>query len=259
MNPNHAHMKDIPCPKRVSETTTEIIDEEMIRDFFDKLPMLESGEVFLMLGAARKKYAKDCPDITASHEVVTRELVRENDYSKFISKAQKTRAKVLQSRDKNSGEKFPVKSAVTWINPNPRDTVRAYGQFTTKMDKYLVELVRSPSEEHSDNVGHQFGRMATHLYSEVQKSPSRKPFSIADIDTKDKQIAIDLATQLEPYTSWVTETPGGYHVVYESEGNRIVYGEGLRNEYDDVEWQKDRLTHIWGVKNGGFKIRELVY
>ena len=227
------------------------MNTELIKQFHEKLVDLEEDEVYLLTGGARKKYANGNPDISTSHEVVTRKLVRHNDFDKFLSIIEKSRAMVALSIDKNTKKNLPQETHVLWMNPNPRSTLKGYNHFKKKVDDHIYELTKCKGDREQHY--RQLKKIDVIYHSSIQVSASRKLYSVCDIDVKNITILKVIAEHLLPYIAWITETRGGYHIVYHVEGNGIVYSEGIKQLFGEkVEWLKDQMTYIWGVPQGDF-------
>ena len=236
------------------------MNEDLIRQFYDEnvVPLIE-GEVYLMVGGARKKYAMSNTDLSRSYEVVSRKLIRDNDKRKFITNIKKIKGDLSLSRDSKTDKFFPEESFTIWFNPNPRSSLKAYVAFQKKMNHHLVQLTNMNSKGREDHY-RQFNKQSIHLHSEFQKNASRKFYSIVDIDTKDEKILIRYVKLLYSHIAWVSETRGGYHIVYRVEGNKLFFRSNppffqIDKDEGKVEIQHDRLTYVWGVIQGGFMVK----
>ena len=71
----------------MSENYSLIKDEEETKRFIEKvLQPLNNDEVYIVVLTARKKY---CPTISSSMEVVSRDIIRNNDPNKILRKLKK--------------------------------------------------------------------------------------------------------------------------------------------------------------------------
>lgn len=232
------------------------MNEELMKSFALTIPKLERDEVYLMVAGARKKYAKDNPDVSTSHEVMIRHVVRDTEPDKFMQGFAKTVSQLAFCRDKNTGKFFPQESWVVWITANPRSTVKALFNFNKKNNDLAYDYVNAKNDHQKEVAHEKFKKSHIRYYSALQVAQSRRLNDIIDIDVKDMSLLKDVHGYLEPYVNMVTETRGGYHILYKPEGNRIIYEEKLREKLPKtVEIKKDTLTHIWGAKQGGFLVR----
>lgn len=241
------------------------MDRDLIHDFFTKLDKLENDEVFIILGGARKKYARTEDDISASHEIVTRQIVKENDFHLFNQAIRKTKAVLQVATDKNTRKDFPDHVHVIYISINPRSSFKAKMRTDMKFVDYYRDLIYSEKEETREMAFMQIKRFNVHYFSELQKASSRKKRGIIDLDSKNINILRDLiqAVTLE-YLYFVTETRGGFHLIYNRKANEYLLGrekklERIREKFglypNDLDIFKDRLTPIWGTEQGGFLVK----
>ena len=227
------------------------MDRKLTEQMMHFLPELGRDEVFLLVGGARKKYA---PEISKSHEVVIRKIIRENDPIKFADTVEKMHNFVINSRDSGTGEKFPEHAVALYINPIPRSMIKAYDQFQKKISSHYYQLVNGHDKDLQNSK--QIKRMDVHLYSAIQNQPSKIIFNNCDIDVLDRKVFDDLIYRLNKYIQFATVTRGGWHIVYRPPGNKEVYEQKLKEKYPKiVEWRKDTLTPIWGTLQGGHLVQ----
>lgn len=242
-----------------------IKNEGQIRRFWQKLDPLQNDEVYMILGGARKKYAKDNPAISTSHEIISRQLVKENEFPLFLSAVRKTQALLNVSTDKNTGEIFPPESHVIYIGINPRSTVDAMIMTMNQFNIYYATLLKNSSDQGRQDAYKQLKRFNVHYFSSLQKSASNKKWRIIDIDVKDRMLLSDIVEMIgDGAIKFITETHGGYHIIYDRKANEYVIGQhrlmkiqekwNLRT--NQLETFKDRLTPIWGTEQGGFEVKE---
>ena len=242
-----------------------IKDKQLVFDFWGKLDQLQKDEIYMMLGGARKKYAKGNHAISTSHEIITRQMVRQHDYFKFFYQAvRKTDALLNVSIDKNTEKDFPKESHVIYISINPRSTIKAKGLCDEIMNHHYYTLLSNESEQGRIDAYKQIKRFKVHYYSDLQKAPSNTKWRILDIDIKNEELINHLIEIVNPkYIKFITETHGGYHIIYDRRANEYLMGQKLlklfRDKYalktNQLEMFKDRLTPIWGTEQGGFMVR----
>lgn len=226
------------------------MDRQLIKDMMTVLPKLGKDEVFILIGGARKKYSEL---LSTSHEVVIRKIVRENNPERFVNVVEKMYAYLLASRDMKTNKKFPPESLVIYINPIPRSMIVAHQNFITRMSKYHYQLIQGHDIDKQNSK--QLKKMDVHMYSEIQNSPAKRSLSNCDIDTQDRRVFDDIVGYLKGYIKFMTKTRGGWHIVYRSEGNAIVYKKRLKEVYAETEWRKDTLTPVWGTIQGGVLVQ----
>ena len=241
-----------------------IKNEVFLEDFYLELEQLKKDEIYMILGGARKKYAKDNPDISTSHEIITRQMVRENDYKFFYQAVRKTDALLNVAIDKNTEKDFPKESHVIYISINPRSTIKAKGLSDEIMNRHYYTLLSNESEQGRIDAYKQIKRFKVHYYSALQKAPSNTKWRIMDIDVKYKDIIVDSINIIKRENiKFITETHGGYHIIYDRKANEyLMRNDGLRFLRlthnllkNQLELFKDRLTPVWGTEQGGFMVR----
>jgi hypothetical protein len=243
-----------------------IYDENLVLQHYQILNKLVKDQVLMIFGGARKKYDKT---LSTSHEIVTRQLVKYNNPIDFLQAVKKTDALLNVSIDKRTNKKLSAKSHVIYMGVNPRSAINAMMSTNTKMLKYLTNtILYNGNEQDSINNIKNFN---THFFSEIQKNPANKANRVLDIDIKNPEIPqmiLDYKSII-PYIEYITETNGGYHVVYNRKANQYFYGKngGLIKEIvskfnlkytekeKDIEMFEDRLTPIWGTTQGDFKVK----
>ena len=245
-----------------------IVDDNLVKQFFHRLDNLQKDEVYMILGGARKKYAKDNPDISTSHEIITRQMVRQYDVNLFFQAVRKTDALLNVSIDKNTGKDFPKESHVIYIGINSRSTIKAKGISDDLMNRHYYTLLLNESEQGRIDAYKQIKRFKVHYYSALQKAPSNNTkWRIIDIDVKNDELLHELIVCIQEVGNsvikFVTETHGGYHIIYDRRANALLAGTKFLNtirkkyslEKNQLEIIKDRLTPIWGTEQGGFMVR----
>ena len=241
-----------------------IKDKQLIFDFWGKLDQLQRDEIYMILGGARKKYGKDNSDISTSHEIVTRQMVRQHDYFKFFYQVvRKTDALLNVSIDKNTEKDFPKESHVIYLSINPRSTIKAKGLSDEIMNRHYYTLLSNESEQGRIDAYKQIKRFKVHYYSALQKAPSNTKWRIMDIDVKNKDLLQDCIYAIKRENiKFITETHGGYHIIYDRRANEYLYGDKLKQiqkghgmKKSEIELHADRLTPIWGTEQGGFMVR----
>lgn len=235
-----------------------IHDEGMIYEFFEQQTELSETEGFILFTGARKKYD---PKMSRSDEVIFRELIRTNDTFYFLRKVRTMDFGMSQVFDSAGRKIDEMKAGVIYFKPNPSDILIAYLAFKNKMDKYLYQAIKDKK------ILKEFSSAKTHFMSEIHKTRSRKIFGLIDIDKKDEiLLKFILSIFNNEDVAWITETRGGYHIVYYLKANEYLmnplenklFMKGL-NQYgkDDVEFKHSNfVTPVWGTYQGGFKVKE---
>lgn len=214
-----------------------ILDEQKFRDFIDWLPDLEDNELFYCSLFARKKYCQ--------------QLIKSNDKSqlrRFLSAKEDLYAKVRQLEVAVGAYHLrehiaPQEALVLYINPNPRNLIRASYDGIIK----LTEMLKYQ---------HQNFNPQAEMLSCIQRSQSRKLYLDFDIDDKDFNLR-KLERHINLDAVDVLETRGGYHILvrldavapeYEKTFYRAILALG-------VDQAGDQLLPVAGCTQGGFMPR----
>lgn len=225
-----------------------IENEKAIESFLNKvLKPLENDEVYVMLLCARKKY---CENISSSEEILSRELIRDNEIPKILRKLKKMGSITDIYTDKNNNI-IPSRAMAIYILLDPRSTLKAYGEFNKSINEWITNGLRG---EHNPEL---YRYMDLKLFSAIHKSRSRPIYFIIDIDRKEP---IPIPLEIEPYIVWISETHSGYHIILERNnitGSYIHKINMNKKEYPYIEILKEPMTPIPGILQGNFLVKEV--
>lgn len=243
-----------------------IKDETITRKFLNTvLKPLKNDEVYVTLIAARKKY---CPTMS-SMEVVSRDIIRNNDTDKIVRKLKKLSIVEGIYVDKNNNI-IPIEAFALYILPEPRSTLKAYNSFIEDINKWNYEnLVKSNTSEETNL--ELYRKLDLKLFSNIHKSTSRSIYFIIDIDRKDQALLnyilnIIKDEELNNKTkfhitesiSWISETRGGFHIILNRNEitGKAVHTIKMKNiQY--VKFRKETMTPIPGTLQGGFVVKDV--
>jgi hypothetical protein len=226
-----------------------LADLSEVRRFYHfVVPYLKDHECLLLLLAARKKY---CPTLARSEEVVAREVIRDNDWSKFKRKVKKITNVEGIYVDKN-GNEIPKEAFALYILLDPRDAVYAWIKFQEETNKLFWQ-----SYKNDKSALYQLKKLDVRWFSVLHRTPSRKLYWLIDVDGKNENLLDSLLKWLDDHVIWVSETRGGYHIIVHCnhETQRILFRERLTEKFKDVELHKQVLTPLPGTLQGGFAVR----
>jgi len=235
---------------------TLIKDETETLNFISKvLKPLIDDEVYITLLCARKKY---CPTISSSEEVLSREIIRNNDPLKIIRKLKKISIVEDIYTDK-SNNVIPSSAMALYILLDPRSTIKAYGDFIKSTNDWMSEHLRNSNTMLECDLS-LYRRLDIKLFSAIHKNRSRPIYFIIDIDNKDKCILEDilLHDEILPHIKWISETHGGYHIILERNdvtGNYIHHLHLNPNKF--IEILKEPMTPLPGSLQGDFLVKEV--
>ena len=252
----------------MSENYSLIKDEEETKRFVEKvLQPLKNDEVYITVLTARKKY---CPTISSSMEVVSRDIIRNNDTNKILRKLKKMSIVEGLYIDKNE-DIIPNEAFALYILPEPRSMLKAYKEFNININEWMCQDLLS---EHKDL--ELYRKLDLKLFSAIHRSRSKAKYFIIDIDKKDEMLlknildlikmgdlSKDLYSTLQwQYPTiesivWISETRGGWHIILNrnDETGKIVH-EIMERKFSDVEFRKETMTPTPGLLQGGFLVKE---
>lgn len=214
-----------------------ILDEQKFRNFIDWLPDLEDNEKYYCSLFARKKYC--------------RELIKSNDKAqlrRFLSAKEQLFEKVKQLEvplgayrlgDRNA----PQESLVLYINPNPRNLIRASYDGIIK----LTELLKYQNQNFNPQA---------EIMSCIQRSQSRKLYLDFDIDDPEFDLR-QLEGRINLDAVDVMQTRGGYHILIRLDRVVESYQKTFYRALTelDVDQTGDQLLPVAGCTQGGFMPR----
>jgi len=217
-----------------------ILDEDMVKDYIDNfLPDLEVHEAYYISLFARKKYSPDLKYIKSDKSQLARKT---SNKANLFWKIKQLECEVGSFRQQQNMMPIPQEALALYIMPNPRDLYKA----TLKGLSVFANLIELQNKTHNP---HQ------EIMSVIQKTSSRKIWSLFDIDSKEDGILekVDDALQGHKECRRIVETRGGYHV--------LVNLKSIPEEIKRTWHQKiatlsdvtgDALTPIPGCTQGGY-------
>lgn len=248
----------------MSENYSLIKNEEETKHFIEKvLKPLNNDEVYIVVLTVRKKY---CPTISSSLEVVSRDIIRNNDTNKIMRKLKKMSIVEGLYTDKNE-DIIPNEAFALYILPEPRSMLKAYKEFNININEWICQDLLSDEKNLE-----LYRKLDLKLFSAIHKSKSKSKYFIIDIDKKDKTLLnniLYLVTNKDfdtdenikdvykNYIQFISETRGGYHVILNrnEETGKIIH-EIMKRKMEFVEFRKETMTPIVGCSQGGFVVKE---
>ena len=224
-------------------------DVSSLKNFYQYVvPHLKENECLLILLIARKKYY---PQLHKSEEVLAREVLRDNSWSKFKRKVKRI-SNVKEIYFDRDGNEIPEEAFGVYVLLDPRDTIYAWIKFQEETNKLFYQAFKG-----DNSAIHQFKKLDIRWFSALHRSTSRKIYWLIDVDTKDKNLLNFLTNSLEDSVVWISETKNGYHLIVlrNSESARILFRERVVEKVTDIEVLKQPLTPIPGTLQGGNLVR----
>lgn len=221
--------------------TYKIIQDEVILDqFIDWLPELEPNEVFYACLFARKKYA---PDLVQSSD--------KTQLKRFLAKKSTLKDKIRQLECPVGsyvlkGRPVPQESLVLYLNPNPRNVVKA----TYAGIKELVDLLQNKATDFNP---------VQEMMSCVQRSKGRTVWFDVDIDECDPAVLDEtigrVHSSINPDCLTFVKTRGGVHCLVEVNKIEKQYAKTWHKDIcslPNVDQTSDQLLPVPGCCQGGF-------
>jgi hypothetical protein len=225
----------------------EIIrDKEILEDFLSFLPNLEPHEQFYVCLFSRSKYCNSIPGIT--HIKTDKQQVRRFTATKenLIPQIQQLECPLGTYYQKQI--QIPQESLALYINPNPRDFIKA-------TRNGLIRFAHLIAEQYNAN------RYNPHqeIMSEIQRAKSRMVYFDMDID----DVTLDdfelIKTLVAPHINMdavsFLNTRGGFHVLVKLENIDRQYSKtwynGLASALN-IDIKGDCMMPIPGCTQGNF-------
>lgn len=234
-------MKTANCYTKKLKMNYKIIqDENLLKSFIDWLPDLEPNEVFYCCLFARKKY---CPELVFSSDKTQLKRFTAMKTTLF-DKIRQLECPIGSYRLKDRD--VPQEALVLYINPNPRDLIRA----SYESIKSLTTCLQNKSQGFNP---HQ------EVLSCIQRAKSRTVYFDVDIDEPD---ADRLANTIAWIESWINpdcltfvKTRGGCHCLIEVDKIKKEYSKTWHKNItslSNVDQTSDQLLPVVGCCQGGF-------
>lgn len=243
-----------------------IFNENQINRFFRScLPQLKDNEVFIVEINARRKYYKELSKSTIHLKTII--LRQTKDLDRVVQKLKREVAAV-QAGYYDKGNKIPEEAIVFYIDPNPKDAIKATSSLQKEiMGRYrdlAMQAINKDLKE-TDIPIRFMKKIDIHYTSYLHKSNSRKLFWMFDVDTKDDKVIDSFKKELftNQITPWnILSTANGYHYVVlvgEHIGTRFFGKEQLikkiNKTFSDIEFKKSSFMHpIPGMLQGGKEV-----
>lgn len=255
----------------MSENYSLMKNEDETRKFIEKvLQPLKNDEVYITVLAARKKY---CSTISSSMEVVTRNIIRNNDTDKILRKLRKMSVVENLYTDKN-GDIIPIEAFSLYILPEPRSMLKAYCEFNKDINNWIYNDLVSETKNLE-----LYRRLDLKLFSAIHRSKSKSNYFIIDVDKKDETLLKNILYQIEvthinkdlgsslqwqypliQSICWISETRGGFHIIL---NRNEITGKFIRHIHYPIEigkgiieLRKEIMTPTPGTLQGGFIVKE---
>ena len=230
-----------------------IYDRQQMTDFFESIvPELQDDEILTVILCARKKYSDR---VSRSEEILDKCFLKSNRQSNIRKLVRFLRVEEGDYVDFKTGEPIPLSAMVAYIDLYPKSTIKALSEFNKTIHQWLFDAITNPEFDKTT-----FRKIDTKLFSAIAKSNSRKPVRIVDVD--DKSLLPELLPKV-PQPDWITETRGGYHLIYRAEDREQLrtIGETFHNLLKvykgriEMQWHQGQ-TVVPGTLQGGFEVRK---
>jgi hypothetical protein len=229
-----------------------LINEKIARAFIEKtVPPLKNDEVLVALLSARRKYD---PALSASQEILAREIIRDNDVEKIIQELRKLSTVGFYL---DRGKPISQTAFAMYIDLNPKSILKAFALFNREINNLLYEGIITKNADYQT-----LKHIDLKLFSAIHRGNARtRPFWCLDIDKKDftllKELVAILGKQNVP---WVSETCNGFHLIVERNETtgELLFKEGLPLTIKSVVTiNKEPTTPVPGTLQGGVLVKQV--
>lgn len=224
-----------------------IKDLSLLEDFVNNfLPDLEPHEQFYVCLFSRSKYCNSIPGIT--HIKTDKQQLKRFTATKqtLIQKIQQLECPLGSYYQKDI--QIPQESLALYINPNPRDFIKA-----TKNG--LIRFANLITEQYSSNQWNPHQE----IMSEIQKAKSRMVYFDMDIDGLDLEslelIRPTIATIINIDAVHFLETRGGFHILVNLSKIDVQFKNTWYNKMAallDIDIKGDCMMPVPGCTQGNF-------
>lgn len=220
-----------------------IKDMTLLQDFVKFLPKLEINEVFYVCLFARSKYCNDTNGIV--HIKTDKQQLKRftSDKDMLISKIQQLECPIGSYKQRDIV--IPQEALALYINPNPRDVIKA-------TRKSLIRFAHLIGEQYKSN---QFNPHQE-VMSEIQKAKSYTKWVDFDFDNCELE---DIKKLLENKINFdainILKTRGGFHFLVDPTKIDSKYSKTWYNAINStglVDIKGDCMIPIPGTYQGGF-------
>jgi len=215
-----------------------IQNEALLIDFIAWLPELQKHETYYVSLFARNKYEQTTNGLKADKAQLKRFTTNKEQLFDKIKQLE-----VEVGAYKSSGQAVSQETLAVYINPNPRDLIKATKQSLIK----FAELITRDYNGHNP---HQ------EVMSEIQKACSRKVFFDLDFDNVSLESTMEeVKTYINKECLKILKTRGGFHLLIElSKLDKAFEKTWYKNisSLEGCDIKGDNLIPIVGCTQGGF-------
>jgi hypothetical protein len=225
--------------KEIKPMNYKIIENEtLLRDFIAWLPEQQKHETYYVSLFARSKYEQNSKILKADKAQLKRFT---SDKEHLFNKIKQL--EVEFGAYQSGGVAVPQETLAVYINPNPRDLMKATKNSLIK----FAELITS---EYNGYNPHQ------EVMSEIQKACSRKVFFDLDFDNVSIESVMEKAkTFVNEDCLTILKTRGGFHLLVELAKMDKAFVKSWYQNLTSIEGcdiKGDNLIPILGCVQGGF-------
>jgi len=256
-----------------------IHDVEELKWFHENvLPELQATESHFVSLSARNKYLSGEEKISTAlcgTEMFEKRLVSTNSWRSFLRTIRKFETNEGSYTTTKTGANIPAKALVVYLNINPSDALKAYRDFTHKMNEYMFEISQiALKKRDSSNIMAKVRKQQSLLMNSYQKAPGKKTWLDFDFDI-DKRFypsmqIIAKNVKERNGRAYIIDTKSGFHLLVSKDtefsidfnptsivklSTELAYK--LEIEYDEIILNKNAMIPLPGTYQGGHPVKIL--
>lgn len=227
------------------------VDEKEFKKFYERvIPEISSDQVMISILVARKKYDRK---LSRSVEILDKCILKKRNLDYITTKLRKFCTVKDMYIDEGNENYISSDAMAVYIDIFPKSTLKASVMLMSKLNNILYESIENMDTKKT------FTHIDSFLFSCIAKSTSEQNFYILDVDKKDEDLLCDIVDESNVNPLWISETRGGFHVIFRRTKDVGKSLHDIQQLYDFVEFRgRNGQTPVVGSLQAGFLVKEYV-